>query len=324
MSGDSQSTGKFPANWLNPPAPLATPELDELTDLVLACLSSAIAIRRWAEHWPARANCDELSADGVSVPAIDHVCALNDLMSALSTAEPLFEACRSEFAATNAENPLVAGRRESSFHNGAIRYSMLFPQCAAQCAGTLLMHGPPHPTTGEAAMDIPGLSNLSAEGFVLAVKELPAIDYDDLVASLERESSRAQQTRTLSAHNNRTRSPVDPSSETAGEPKRDNVATMLPGLASCKQCEVLAWRTEQYAITQNGEFKRLRTTYEWIEEYFDPDSDSIPCELFNYELPHFDTWSRYVRAVRKATGTQVNQQRANRFAGKSIVRETDI
>jgi hypothetical protein len=92
----------------------------------------------------------------------------------------------------------------------------------------------------------------------------------------------------------------------------------------CQPAEVKAWLIEQYAIQKNGSFKNLPATFAWLEDHFEPDGEDVPTGLRGYELPNRETWSRQVRAVRKATGTNVNAPRAWRSHGSSIVKEVEI
>jgi hypothetical protein len=92
----------------------------------------------------------------------------------------------------------------------------------------------------------------------------------------------------------------------------------------CKNSEVKAWVSEQHAIRNHGEFKNLPLTYEWLSENFDDSAEDLPDDLRGYELPSDGTWKRHVRAVRKATDTQVNRSRKGREHGGSVVGESDI
>jgi len=108
------------------------------------------------------------------------------------------------------------------------------------------------------------------------------------------------------------------------ESETDAIEMGLLGLKDCLPSEVKAWSAWMYAVKIAGDFKNMPLAYEWLEDNFDPNSENIPSSLYNYELPSFDTWSRQVRAARKATQTQVNQKRADRAYGKSIVRGAEI
>ena len=67
-----------------------------------------------------------------------------------------------------------------------------------------------------------------------------------------------------------------------------------------------------------------RAAYDWIHENgFDKSCDHYD-ELEDYKLPPFDTWCRYLRIARKATGEQKYTPRHGRATGRSIVSADEI
>lgn len=196
MNLQSERPDGDPPIWPLPPSPyqdIPTPHLESVNDAVVRCLQAAHEIRLWAESWPNRLN----RPAGVT----DHLCAIRDLMDALSIAEPLLDACRDEFARVNTENVTVAGEIDASLHAGAYWYSTQFAKVAAITIDSLLMIFPPHPITGASEMDIIGLPELRPDVYASEAKKLPLVDYADLVASISRECARAQGARDVSVAN---------------------------------------------------------------------------------------------------------------------------
>lgn len=196
MNLQSERPDGDPSIWPLPPSPyqdIPTPHLESVNDAVVRCLQAAHEIRLWAESWPNRLN----RPAGVT----DHLCAIRDLMDALSIAEPLLDACRDEFARVNTENVTVAGEIDASLHAGAYWYSTQFAKVAAITIDSLLMISPPHPITGASEMDIIGLPELRPDAYASEAKKLPLVDYADLVASISRECARAQGARDASVPN---------------------------------------------------------------------------------------------------------------------------
>lgn len=193
MADNDASTDRpadYPPDWPWPPVAhqeIPVPEIELVTESVMDCLRLAHEFRIWAECWPDRPE--------RPCPIIDHVIAMVELLELLGETDPLINRCRVEFAAVNAANPVAASQTYPSSHVGAFDYAMRIPEKATEAAGTLLLHGPPHPVTGNIRMDIPGLMNVHAANFSAGIKALPEIEFSVVAASIERESALARKAR---------------------------------------------------------------------------------------------------------------------------------
>jgi len=79
-----------------------------------------------------------------------------------------------------------------------------------------------------------------------------------------------------------------------------------------------------YAEAVNEGRMEDKEAYEWLRENGIDASKGNAGELEDYDLPYFETWSRYLRKARKATGQRKYTPRRGKPAGGSIVRGDQI
>lgn len=85
-----------------------------------------------------------------------------------------------------------------------------------------------------------------------------------------------------------------------------------------------AYFAYQFAGTINEKRLEDREAYDYLKEHGLPDSAGDRGELTDYELPAFDTFTRYLREARRALGEQKYTRRANRPRGRSIAAADEI
>jgi len=91
-------------------------------------------------------------------------------------------------------------------------------------------------------------------------------------------------------------------------------------LTDCTPAPRKAYLSFLYAERQNEKQLKDRPAYDWLKEHGCDDAKG----LADYQLPAFDTWSRYVREVRSKLGEQKNQSRVGRVTGGSVVKQNEI
>jgi len=76
-----------------------------------------------------------------------------------------------------------------------------------------------------------------------------------------------------------------------------------------------------YTLAERTAGHRLedRQAYDWLKNNDWQDEKRCPGSLAKYDLPAFETWSRQLRAARKALGEQKHSSRASRRTGGSVV-----
>lgn len=109
-----------------------------------------------------------------------------------------------------------------------------------------------------------------------------------------------------------------PTGKKGGEPNR------YAALDKLKPAHRKAWFSFVYAEAKSKRRLEDRDAYNWIEENgIDPDEEQSG-ELVDYKLPSFETWDRYLREARKATGEQKYTPRRGRETGRSVVKGSKI
>lgn len=106
-----------------------------------------------------------------------------------------------------------------------------------------------------------------------------------------------------------------------GEGAGESRAEILKRFSACVRQAYLAY---QLAETMNGKRLEDREAYDYIKEYGLPDNAGDLGELSDYNLPAFDTWTRYLRDARQPLGEQKYNRRAKRPKGRSITTEDEI
>lgn len=98
-----------------------------------------------------------------------------------------------------------------------------------------------------------------------------------------------------------TSKPEDLSMQTATTDEQDIRSNLT-------KAEILAYQSYEYAIQQSPELAERtdKDVYDWLKKHGMPGEEQ-------YDLPSFETWSRYVRAGRKANNAQKNTSRNGRF-----------
>jgi hypothetical protein len=89
------------------------------------------------------------------------------------------------------------------------------------------------------------------------------------------------------------------------------------GLEKLPRCQRVAIEQYQEALRRNPAFGAKPTDREVYDWYRERGEDGT------HDLPDFETWSRYLRAVRRALGLSKHTSRAGR-AGRSIVRAGQV
>jgi len=87
---------------------------------------------------------------------------------------------------------------------------------------------------------------------------------------------------------------------------------------------LLAWKSFQRAVDEHGVTLPDREAYDWLKNV-DQLQDLEPGDLlYDYELPPFDSWARYLRKARNVLGQNKYSPRAGRDTGRSIVRPEQV
>lgn len=110
----------------------------------------------------------------------------------------------------------------------------------------------------------------------------------------------------------------------AGEtPDDDKDTNRYAPLSTLQPCQRKAYLSFLYAEARNEGRLEDRHAFDWLyENGIDHDEESG--ELVDYELPSFDTWSRYLRATREATGEHKYTPRRGRETGRSVVKGSEV
>jgi hypothetical protein len=85
----------------------------------------------------------------------------------------------------------------------------------------------------------------------------------------------------------------------------------------------LAWLSYCYAEVKAAKRLEDREAYNLVNEEGIPEGAGDRGELSDYELPSFDTWSRYLRDARRLLGESKYTRRHGRPYGKSVVRQDE-
>ncbi len=93
------------------------------------------------------------------------------------------------------------------------------------------------------------------------------------------------------------------------------------GLSSLSPAVKKAWASWKLAESQHAENLIDQQAYDWLNGQ--PD-ETFFGDLVGYELPAFDTWQRYLREARRATGENKNLPRADRATGVSVAKQSEI
>ena len=90
------------------------------------------------------------------------------------------------------------------------------------------------------------------------------------------------------------------------------------------QSHLRAYQSYKYAEETEAELKgaTLSEIYQWLKDPENKSHKNHP--YYDYNMPKFKTWERYVRKVQKACNKQRNQPRAGRYHGSSIVSTDEI
>jgi hypothetical protein len=86
----------------------------------------------------------------------------------------------------------------------------------------------------------------------------------------------------------------------------------------------LAYLAFCYAESKAGNRLEDREAYDLLKEEGIPANRGGRGDLEDYDLPSFDTWTRYLRDARKLLGEQKYTRRAGRSTGKSIAQADQI
>lgn len=93
---------------------------------------------------------------------------------------------------------------------------------------------------------------------------------------------------------------------------------------SLSLCVRQAYFAYQLAELTNGKRLEDREAYDYIKENGLPENAGGLGDLTDYDLPVFDTFTRYLREARQALGEQKYRRRAGRSKGASIVSAGDV
>jgi hypothetical protein len=118
------------------------------------------------------------------------------------------------------------------------------------------------------------------------------------------------------------RSREQPAAVSAGDitgevPSRADVFRQL------RPCVRKAYLSFELAQSKAGSELEDRAAFDWLKENGFPDDAGDTGELVDYELPDFDTWTRYLREAREALGEQKYSRRAGR-KGKSVAGHDEL
>src|SRR5262249_19239022 len=89
---------------------------------------------------------------------------------------------------------------------------------------------------------------------------------------------------------------------------------------SIKPAAHKAYLSFEYAESKAGKCLKHRDAYDLIKEEGIPEDKGKLGELIDYELPDYNTWTRYLRQARNVLSEQKNTPRGGRQTRKSIVR----
>jgi hypothetical protein len=128
---------------------------------------------------------------------------------------------------------------------------------------------------------------------------------DDLIARLRELAARAGEVWTP---------PPSPPNQRSAEPvERDEYIQRM------ERAVRLAYLAFYYAESRAGRRLEDREAHELLKEEGIPEGAGERGELAEYQLPSFDTWSRYLREARSQLGEQKHTRRSGRQHGKSIM-----